>query len=275
MSNVPHYPWFPDDYLSSPWVQTCTLAEEGVYRRLLDYQWKHPGCQLPDNIDYLHKLCKSGVRKEHLLRILEINFTKVQVNHDLAFWRNERLYVEFCKALGRSEKARESVKLRKTRPIRQSNDNRTIIERLSTDSNDAQSNDQSFANLPEPEPYPKPEPEPESQKPLSGKPDFVIDFSLIVEDLNKRAKTAFKYSSQKTRALIRARWNEGYRYNDFYKVHEHQCARWLNDPEMKPYLRPETLYGTKFESYLNAAPIGKFSEIDQWANEKVETDDKQ
>ena len=130
MGNVPHYPWYPDDYLSSPWVQTCTLIEEAVYRRLLDYQWKSPGCQLPDDINYLRRLCKNGVRTAKLRKILEANFTYLQLNGDTSVWRNERLYVEFCRALSKSDKARESVKLRKSRPIKQSNDisndNRTI-----------------------------------------------------------------------------------------------------------------------------------------------------
>ncbi|WP_436665978.1 conserved phage C-terminal domain-containing protein [Lactobacillus acidophilus] len=30
-----------------------------------------------------------------------------------------------------------------------------------------------------------------------------------------------------------------------------KSKQWLTDQKMKQYLRPETLFGTKFESYLN------------------------
>lgn len=30
-----------------------------------------------------------------------------------------------------------------------------------------------------------------------------------------------------------------------------KTAEWLHNPKMNKYLRPETLFGTKFESYLN------------------------
>ena len=61
----------------------------------------------------------------------------------------------------------------------------------------------------------------------------------------------YKPSSRKTRKLIKARWNEGFRYDDFKKVIDIKTEEWLNDPRMSMFLRPETLFGTKFESYMN------------------------
>ena len=40
--------------------------------------------------------------------------------------------------------------------------------------------------------------------------------------------------------------------DDFKTVIDKKCAEWLGNPKMEQYLRPETLFGTKFESYLNA-----------------------
>ena len=59
----------------------------------------------------------------------------------------------------------------------------------------------------------------------------------------------------KTKKFINARINEGYKETDFYKVIDVKCSKWLNDPKMNEYLRPETLFGTKFESYLNEKPL--------------------
>lgn len=58
-----------------------------------------------------------------------------------------------------------------------------------------------------------------------------------------------------------ARKNEGFTLDDFKTVIAKKAAEWGKEPEkgqkdMRPYLRPETLFGTKFESYLNQ-PVGK------------------
>lgn len=78
-----------------------------------------------------------------------------------------------------------------------------------------------------------------------------IPFSEIIEHLNETAGTRFRASTPKTQAHIRARWNEGYRLDDFTRVIDVKCAEWLGDAKMAKYLCPDTLFGTKFEKYLN------------------------
>lgn len=78
-------------------------------------------------------------------------------------------------------------------------------------------------------------------------------YSPVVDYLNQRAGTAYKPTSKKTQQLIRARQNEGFALEDFKRVIDNKCAEWIGT-EMQQYLRPETLFGTKFESYLNAKP---------------------
>jgi len=79
----------------------------------------------------------------------------------------------------------------------------------------------------------------------------LIPFEVIVADLNKKANSNYRHDSKTTMACIRARWSEGHREADFYKVNADKCAEWLNDPMMSKFLRPDTLYGNKFEIYLN------------------------
>ena len=43
---------------------------------------------------------------------------------------------------------------------------------------------------------------------------------------------------------------------DFFKVIDVKAAEWLHKKEMRKYLRPQTLFGPKFEAYLNEAPDG-------------------
>ena len=78
-----------------------------------------------------------------------------------------------------------------------------------------------------------------------------IDYKYIVEYLNEKTGKNFRYSSRKTQDLIKARINEGFTVDDFKVVIDKKCNEWLKDTKMNQYLRPETLFGTKFESYLN------------------------
>ena len=77
-----------------------------------------------------------------------------------------------------------------------------------------------------------------------------IPFSEIIGHLNSKAGTSFRASSKDTQKHILARWNEGYRLEDFFKVIDAKASEWRYDKKMAPYLRPSTLFGTKFESYL-------------------------
>ena len=72
----------------------------------------------------------------------------------------------------------------------------------------------------------------------------------IVDFLNFRAGKSYKPSTPKTSRLIAARLKEGFAFEDFAQVIDKKCAEWLGT-EMEKYLRPETLFGTKFEGYLN------------------------
>jgi len=56
---------------------------------------------------------------------------------------------------------------------------------------------------------------------------------------------------------IKARLNDGYSLDDFKKVIDIKTLKWKSDPKMSDYLRPETLFGNKFESYLNEKIISK------------------
>lgn len=78
-----------------------------------------------------------------------------------------------------------------------------------------------------------------------------IPYSEVVEYLNEKAGTEYRATTQKTRKLIRARFNEDFTLDDFKQVIDTKTSQWLNDPKMNKYLRPETLFGTKFENYLN------------------------
>jgi predicted phage replisome organizer/uncharacterized phage protein (TIGR02220 family) len=78
-----------------------------------------------------------------------------------------------------------------------------------------------------------------------------IPFSEIVTYLNEKTSSSYRTTSKKTQQLIKARWNEGFTLDDFKTVIDKKSSEWFNNKEMCIYLRPETLFGTKFEAYLN------------------------
>lgn len=92
---------------------------------------------------------------------------------------------------------------------------------------------------------------------VSNQEEMDLSFSLrskdIVEHLNEVTGSSFRASSQKTVRLVRARLNEGYEVDDFKAVIDVKAREWKDDPKMSRYLRPETLFGTKFEGYLQEA----------------------
>ena len=85
-----------------------------------------------------------------------------------------------------------------------------------------------------------------------AQPDkFSEQRKTIIGYLNERLGTNYKPSSAKAIRHIDARLNEGYKLDDFKRVIDTKISDWANDSNMVKYLRPETLFGTKFESYLN------------------------
>lgn len=81
-----------------------------------------------------------------------------------------------------------------------------------------------------------------------GNIDLIIN---IVGYLNSKLGTKYSHKSKKNQTLIMARIKEGHTLNDFKSVIDKKYTEWHNDPGMVKFLRPETLFGTKFESYLN------------------------
>lgn len=73
---------------------------------------------------------------------------------------------------------------------------------------------------------------------------------LIIDYLNSKAMTNYRATSQTTKKHINARLNEGYKFDDFVTVIDNKTREWMKT-DMEKYLRPETLFGSKFESYLN------------------------
>lgn len=78
-----------------------------------------------------------------------------------------------------------------------------------------------------------------------------IPYQEVVSYLNEKTGSKYRYGTAATKKFIKARFAEGFDLEDFKRVIDNKSSDWLHDGKMKRYLRPETLFGTKFEGYLN------------------------
>lgn len=88
-------------------------------------------------------------------------------------------------------------------------------------------------------------------------PTAPIPYQEVVDYLNQKTGKNFKASSTVTQRHIKARFADGYTLDDFKRVIDAKTSQWLKDKKMSGYLRPNTLFGAKFEGYLNEQPVIK------------------
>lgn len=81
-------------------------------------------------------------------------------------------------------------------------------------------------------------------------------YKEIIDYLNAKTNSNYKYNTNKTKICIDARIKEGFTIEDFKTVIDKKTEEWKFS-EYEKYLRPETLFGNKFESYLNQPEIPK------------------
>lgn len=88
-----------------------------------------------------------------------------------------------------------------------------------------------------------------------------IPYKSILDYLNEKTGRNFR-NVEANKKLIRARWNEGYRQDDFEKVIDNMMTNWQNEIfsngiKAKTYLQPSTLFSGNFDKYLNQIPMKK------------------
>lgn len=78
----------------------------------------------------------------------------------------------------------------------------------------------------------------------------------VVNYLNERLGTHYRANSKATQRSVLARKREGYSLDDFKRVIDTKIADWGNDPKMRRFLNPDTLFApSKFEKYLNQQSV--------------------
>ena len=75
----------------------------------------------------------------------------------------------------------------------------------------------------------------------------------VIEYLNSKLGTKYRYSTASIQKHIKARISEGATFEDFRTVIDKKYDEWMGT-EFAKFLRPETLFGSKFHQYLNQIP---------------------
>ena len=99
--------------------------------------------------------------------------------------------------------------------------------------------------------------------------------NIVITHLNTVTNKQYRSDTDKTIKLIGAKLQEGYNIDQMKYVIDVKASQWLNS-DMEKYLRPETLFGNKFENYLNEQINNNSSNISdkriRSAEETINTD---
>ena len=68
---------------------------------------------------------------------------------------------------------------------------------------------------------------------------------------------------------------EGFTEQDFYDVIDNKVYEWGDNEKMRIYLRPTTLFGTKFESYLQGNVVHLRNDVETNEDDEVEMTDEE
>lgn len=80
----------------------------------------------------------------------------------------------------------------------------------------------------------------------------------VIDDLNRVVGSRFTHSPRNLK-FVTARFAEGLTEAQLAEAVRFKAREWAPDPNMAKFLRPETLFGSKCEGYVNAAALARAS----------------
>jgi len=222
LRNQPYLPLYVQDYLTDEKLNMCSPATQGIYIKIM--------CVMHKSKEYGVILLKQkDKQKSSTCLNFAYKFAKILpfTIDDIEAAINELLDEDVLQLDG--------DKLIQKRMVR---DNKISIIRSKAGSKGGKKT-QSFAKA--------------KSKANSEYEYEYEDINIIVDYFNNKTGKNFKSSSRVTSDKIKARLNEKYTIEDFKKVIDNKVLEWQGT-DMDKYLRPETLFSPKFESYLNQKP---------------------
>ncbi|MCK5606514.1 conserved phage C-terminal domain-containing protein [Candidatus Pacearchaeota archaeon] len=234
-----------------------TPAEEGGYVRLLCHAWNDPDCCLPADNESLMALSRL-TDKVAITRVKDCFIAHPDKPGKLT---HERLLKERKKQEDWREKCskggKKSAKSQQNKRKKRGKGSRKVVTRVLP----VKGNTPSSSSTPSPSLSLSSSPTtPLREKISSGEPDHLTLNTFVnevIRYLNEILKTRYRNTTPKTKVLIQARINQGHTLEEFKIVIDKKSLEWGDDLKMSKYLRPETLFGNKFESYLNQKEADK------------------
>jgi uncharacterized phage protein (TIGR02220 family) len=237
MSKSPAFQTYSADYYMD--TNSWTIEEMGIYQRLLLTEWVNGA--LPDDRVRLARIAGCSLKKFHAAwPTINVKFTKydslLDSKNGLYFQVDDTLtgkgYLINIRMEKEREKQRKYKELQSKKGKKSAELRSTAVEAPVEATLQPKVNSSVFSLL-------------------SSKEDILSGTEEIVNYLNLKTGKNFSHKTKNTVSHIHARFSEGRTVDDFKKVIDIKSNKWLTDPKMRDYLRPDTLFGTKFESYLN------------------------
>lgn len=220
--STPSVLWYPADYLVG--VIGMTWEEQGRYTYLLNLQQQRGHL----NLDAIMPDCPEIVKDKFLI-------------DDDGLYYNQRMDEEM-------EKRYKYVQSRKNNLSHKGSHKEQHTESRMDNDNIYinKTNNTNLSNNPlPPSSSPSKDAEPKDAMTIHGE-----TIREVVRHLNEVMGTRYRPNAALTVRKIVARLNEGYTLNDFIAVIDKKAKDWKGT-EYEKFIRPETLFGSKFEGYLN------------------------
>ena len=229
MSNKnPAVLWYPADYLIG--VIGMTWEEQGRYVYLLNIQHQKGHFDL----ERVMADCPDAV------------LAKFKQDENGLYY-NERMEQETAKRQNFVDSRRNNAKSKKSEHMEQhmpEHMEKHMPEHMENENENINTNNKNELNNP-PTPL------------TTGRSDEAGDtVKAVVEYLNQRTGSSYRPGTRSTADKIKARLNEGFTLDDFKVVIDKKAAEWTGT-DYEKFLRPETLFGSKFEGYLNQKTKGR------------------
>jgi len=229
IKNDHNLPYFPC-YIADWLVDTQDLTDtqDGSYFRLVRYQWRNGS--IPDDIKIMRRISDCI---DDTWPIIKKYFVK---NED-GSWYNKRTEKERNKIIAKINAGSKGGSRTPSKPISKTPSKTDI-------------------------------PQTSDLKPKELKDQSIEHIKSIVASLNEKSGSSYKHTTPATQTAIRARLNDGFTVADFELVVAHIVSEWKDDSKMSQYLRPITLFGAKFEGYLQSAknPVKNTGKIKAYKN---------
>lgn len=252
LRNQPYLPLYVQDFLTDEKLIECTAESTGVYIRLMCILHKSDeyGCILLKQKD---KQTDSNIKNFALKLAKQMPYDLSIIECSLKELIEEKVLILEEDILYQKRMRKDGILSDKRAEAGKKGASKKVAKYFAKANNKANIETNEEANY-----QATPENEIEYENEIDNDIEIVNDkekISLneikgIIDYLNLKTNSHYKYSTEKTKSLIKARINDGFTIDDFKIVIDKKTEEWLGT-DFEKFLRPETLFSNKFEGYLN------------------------